>query len=299
MANDLRGQAEALSQTKYADDLNALARWYSTVLDALPEQMQGTTEAERKELQKRLEQAERETRQLSHSAPTACAGSLNDMASAAQNAARRLGSPQAQGQRLPRAQVSLPGARPPALCAAVAPTIAAYLVPAAVPGTLVASATSPDSTAEQAGRFHQNRILIGKLVDGGVYLAGEQGPTNSLHRAARCNEIGQQLATEMADAAEHHEGARVANLGKHLESLLEGGVAANLSTAHGQVKNGVISENDLQKVRQVTAEFLDGLKGQLEVVQDKAEAEQVQAALGAIARSREQVEKALEDSRRP
>jgi hypothetical protein len=295
-ADDLHAQAGLLCRMKYADDLGELARWYRQVVEKLPQQAQGLTNGDPEKLARHLDEADHATRKLVASAPPDCVPPLRDMAAAARDAAGQLRSPQARGSQLPRTRAALPGAQSPVLCAG-APVLTASLVPAAVPGTVLASAgpgASPDAAKELAQRFQKNRNLLAELVKEAVRLADLPGDQNALKRASHCSKIAEQLADAMKQAAgAEHQGARVKELANHLELVLQGGVAHNLSEAHAQIPKGVFSENDLHGVWDQTAKVLGKAEEQLQTGPD-AQDDNTKAALNALEQGREQVRKALQ-----
>jgi hypothetical protein len=302
MANDLQAHAEPLCRQEYADDLAELAGWYKQVVAALPLQARGLANGDPEKLARRLEQSGRDTEELARNVPAPCAGSLHDMASAAQDAARRLAGPEAQSQGLRRARVILPQGAPPVCCADVTPVVAAYLVPSIEPGTVFASAargSSPDVAAEQAQRFRQNRSLLRKLVEEAVCLADLSGDQHALDRASHCNEIAEKFADEMRAAAAEQQGTRIVDLSKFLKSLLQDGVASNLSTARTQVERANVSPGNLQDVRNKTTEFVKDLDRTLQDPQNGLDSGSVSAILAAVHQGQDAVKKASEEGKQP
>jgi hypothetical protein len=294
-AEDVHAQAGLLCRMKCADDLAELASWYRQVVEKLPQQAQGVATGDSESIVQRLSQAENESRKLVAGAPPDCAAPLRDMASAAREAAGRLRSAEVRAGQPSRARAALPAA-PPVLCAG-APVLTASLVPAAGPGPLFATAApggSTDSAAELAQRFRKNINLLRTLVKEAVLLADLPGDQCALKRAKCCNAIVEKFAEEINGAAVEQQGARVADLGKFLKSVLQDGVATNLSAARQQLPQGKVSMNDLKDVESATESYLGTLPDGLRGMQDPREVQYARSALAAIQEGREQVHKVLQ-----
>jgi hypothetical protein len=164
-------------------------------------------------------------------------------------------------------------------------------LPLAILATLAwADEPSPRSAVEQARQWQRNRELVKVLVDSGLHLAGED---DVLERASQCAGVASQLAGEIRQAARQREGGRVAELGQHLQALLEQGVAANLTRAREAAPNGTSLERQLKKLQEQTASVVGPLEDELQRSVDAETREDVQRALKALRTGRTGVEKAL------
>jgi hypothetical protein len=281
LAEELRRQAEPLAAAGSAEDLHALSGWYRQVVrEGVVTLGPDASAPDRRKVADRLDLARDESERLARESPEDCATDLREMATTAGNASLSL-QPDARSFRPGREApptLSLVGGRGP--------------FPACVPAVVLASvarAQPPAASltrAEQAKHFHQNRGLIEKLVSGGLCLAGEE---NALKRAACCNGIAQTMADEIRHAAEEREGSRVAELGKHLQSLLKRGVAENLTTARIHIPSGSAEEKELEKVRTETEGFIKPLQD----VIGAADADDIRSAHSAVSDGLESVKKAV------
>jgi hypothetical protein len=259
LARELQGQSEPLAREGTADNLEDLARWYGQVLhEGIVPVGRSTEEAElRQRIASQLEAAGASTAQLALRVREDRRPPLQSMAEAAQATCRSLRGEKAHLLR------PLPQPSPSGLTLTGGRTAVPACIPASVLAAL-AQAGSPAaslSPGEQARRFQRNRDLIEKLVDGGVRLAQEENP---LRRAACCNGLAQSVADAMRQAAGDQEGARVAELGEHLKSLLTIGVAPNLGSARALIPSGSAEEEELQKVKVQTADYMMSLEADLQ-----------------------------------
>jgi hypothetical protein len=282
LADDLQGQTDALARPDLVEDLKALAGWYKDVVQkaGAVALRQDVSAEQRRALASQLEEERGKMELLARDVSEGCRLPLRDMATAAGDVSRSL-QPDAQSFR--------PGRNGPA---ALARTSGGGPLPGCFPAVVLASVARaqppavPLVPAERARRFQQNRGLIGKLVTGGLSLAGEENP---LKRAVCCNGIAESMADEMRDAAERRERDRVAELGKHLQSLLKGGVADNLSKARTSIPSGSAEEKELEKVRTDT----EGFVKPLQQVIHAADADDIQGTSTAVRDGLESVEKAV------
>jgi hypothetical protein len=113
----------------------------------------------------------------------------------------------------------------------------------------LASADELNSDTPDLARVWQaqrNQALIQKLVEGGLSLAKADNP---LERARQCNELATGLVHEIREAADDHDGDRAVELGRHLQDVLQNGVAANLDKERDQVPHGSTRETEMNMVR--------------------------------------------------
>ena len=120
----------------------------------------------------------------------------------------------------------------------------------------LASANEPNSDTPDLGRVWQaqrNQKLVQELVDGGLHLANSD---DHLKRAQYCNELATNLAEEIRQAADDHDGDRAVELGRHLQDMLQNGVAANLDKERKQVPRGSTRETEINTVRGQSGDIL-------------------------------------------
>jgi hypothetical protein len=287
LAGDLQEQTGPLAAAGSAEDLDALARWYAQVVSKGVVPLAGNAPAaDREAVAEGLEDARGKSVMLAERVSEERARPLQALAKAAgeASAALRGGAPRAS-RRAPE-----PGRWQPAFAGLA---VRHGALPASMPAVLFAgiargsSATDTASPAEQASRFHRNRSLLEILVQGGVSLAREE---KAVERAKCCNGLAENLAEEMRVAAGAREGARVAELGDHLLSLLKHGVADNLGDARVKIPPGSAEEQELDKVKKLTESFMNSLEADLQGADDVTE---VRTTHDQIRAWKESVEKAL------
>jgi hypothetical protein len=124
-------------------------------------------------------------------------------------------------------------------------------------------ADEPASVRVSDARIRQlerNQALLEKFVQGGVDLA-KAG--DRLKRADYCHDLVKSLAAEIKQAAKDHDGDRALELGRHLQDLLERGVAGNLSKESRQIPSGSTYRKSLETVRNQTCQTIDELEEDL------------------------------------
>jgi hypothetical protein len=114
----------------------------------------------------------------------------------------------------------------------------------------VSNPAPPSSATERARELHRNRVLIKKVVNGGLLLAKEEDPFD---RARRCNDIADGLAHDLELAADDGDGMRVGQLAFHYHRLMEKGVATNLTAARRKTPVGSTGERKLDDFRRESA----------------------------------------------
>jgi hypothetical protein len=141
-------------------------------------------------------------------------------------------------------------------------------------------------TADRVRQFRRDQELITTLVDGAIEMAGANDP---LERAAECNKLADRLAGEIRRAGVEKDDARVAELGRHLRDMLEGGVAGNLAEARGRIARGSAGERKLLEFSKVVQRMEEDL-GQLAGIEERT----MRPALQAVRQGRAEVEKAIQ-----
>src|SRR5439155_9001787 len=130
----------------------------------------------------------------------------------------------------------------------------------------LASADEPSAAPADLSRVWQvqrNQALVQELVEGGLNLARTE---DHLQRARYCNELATNLADEIRQAADDHDGDRAIELGRHLQDVLQNGVAANLNKERAQVPHGSTRETEMNSVRIQTGDITDHLLKELDQI---------------------------------
>jgi hypothetical protein len=138
--------------------------------------------------------------------------------------------------------------------------------------------------------LQRDQELIETLVDSGLALAGQDDP---LERAAQCNKLADSLAKEIRHAGVDRDGARVAELGRHLRVVLESGVADNLRVARSAIARGSPRERTLLEF----STLVKDVEAQLRQV-PHTEARQMDPALDAARQGLKEVENAIQGKKK-
>lgn len=155
--------------------------------------------------------------------------------------------------------------------------------------THTAHSQTPIQDAE-AARFHRNLALIEALVESSLKQLNTEEP---LARAEACVEAARPFLLEVQAAVEQRDPARTAELGRHLQDMLERGVVANLRAARQQIPRGSAEEPRLRQVikRAITvSETFSAALRDLPVSEDAAE---IRPVLEEILHKQPALEKAL------
>jgi hypothetical protein len=133
------------------------------------------------------------------------------------------------------------------------------VVTAAVLAAIVgAQGPRAPSPAQRGELFKKNRPVIEKLID--QTLDSARTPNDYVKRANSYYPVLYKFNTEIAQANRDHDGARVDELSRHLETLLDRGLAPTLVRAREQVENGTGNE-DYRKVKEDLLAQVDALLG--------------------------------------
>ncbi|HEV3145121.1 MAG TPA: hypothetical protein VGZ47_14625 [Gemmataceae bacterium] len=151
--------------------------------------------------------------------------------------------------------------------------------------------TAKPSLAEQVKMIQRNRELYKIAVYNGLTQAEKFDP---LERAHVSTELAKEFGAEMRKAAEHHDSARVVELGQHLNRVVDQGVAANLSLARKNIKVGSKSEEALRDRRDKALEDLKSLEESIRQNLGPDNSKEVESILKGIREGRTKVEKAAE-----
>jgi hypothetical protein len=121
-----------------------------------------------------------------------------------------------------------------------------------------AQGPAPTLTAEQRARlFKSNRMLLENMVNHGIAMAEADNP---LQRADECRKTASTLARSLGRAAEDQDPERVVELAGLFGEVIRDGLVPNLDAAQANIAPGDPREAQLQKLRERTAEEIDGLK---------------------------------------
>ena len=152
------------------------------------------------------------------------------------------------------------------------------------------AAHSPPNPDDEAARFHRNLTLIEALVDSSLKQLNAEDP---LPRAEACVEAASRFLLEVQAAVEAGDTARTAELGRHLQDMLERGVAANLRAARQQIPSGSAEEPRLRQVGRQAATVCETFSASLRDLPANEDVAEVRAGLDEILRKQPDLEKAL------
>jgi len=109
---------------------------------------------------------------------------------------------------------------------------------------------------QRAELFKKNRMVIEKLVD--HTLESSRDRNDNVKVAKSYYAILYQFSTDIAEAARNRDTARVEELTRHLETILDKGLAPTLVEARKQVENGTGNE-EYRKVKDDLLAQVDAL----------------------------------------
>jgi hypothetical protein len=148
------------------------------------------------------------------------------------------------------------------------------------------------SAADKAKAFKCNRKLVETMVESGILLASEESP---LKRAEHCNVIARCLADEIGRAALAHEGSRAQELGGHLHTMLQDGVAGNLRRANAVP----LTSPGQDELKRIHKDVRDLTQSVLKLTPDDDETrEQLQQVRKSVEEGRREVESILHSLRK-
>lgn len=125
----------------------------------------------------------------------------------------------------------------------------------------VVGAQGPKSgltAAQQQQLFQRNRLMIQTLVDGTVDMSNQSG--DYIHRAKTYRKVIVEFQRELGSAADSSDAVRIAELGKHLDTLMRQGLAPSLKAAQQQIGPKGTGKQDLLDIRDRTLELVDWLQ---------------------------------------
>jgi hypothetical protein len=174
---------------------------------------------------------------------------------------------------------------------AASPRLSSVLMVVIASGGLALGQTDDSASSPEPQRFRQrelNQGLVKALVKGGLRLAAETDP---LKRADCCTELVSSFVTDIQQAAKARQDSRADELGDHLCSLLQRGVANNLKAARNRTRPpmGSMLEKEIDRVRDKTfmaTKGLDDLLGR----PDRNELKEVLAGVERAAKAPDQAD---------
>jgi hypothetical protein len=132
---------------------------------------------------------------------------------------------------------------------------------AALLAAVVGAQGSKDPTpAQRTKLFEKNRLVIEVLVKQTVESA--KTPNNHVSQAKTYYDVLYKFNTEIAAANSAHDAARVEELTRHLQTLLDKGLARTLVAARAQVAEGTGVDEYRQAKKELVAQ-VDALLGVL------------------------------------
>ncbi len=153
-----------------------------------------------------------------------------------------------------------------------------------------AAHSPPPDPEDEGARFRRNLALLEALVQSSVKQVQAVEP---LPQAEACAEAARPFLTEIQAAAEQGDAARVAELGRHLQDLLERGVAANLRAARRQIPNGSAEEPRLLRAFRDAVSVCESFSASLRELPADDDAAEIRTALEEILRKQPGLEKML------
>lgn len=115
------------------------------------------------------------------------------------------------------------------------------------------------TASQQQQLFQRNRAMIQTLVDSSVDMSSTQA-SDPVGRAKTYKRVILQFQQELGSAADSSDAKRIAELGKHLDTLMRQGLAPSLRTAHQQIGKNGTGRQDLLDLRDRTIELVDWLQ---------------------------------------
>jgi len=156
-------------------------------------------------------------------------------------------------------------------------TVVAAALLAAIVGAQGPKGPSP---AQRGELFKKDRLVIENLVD--QTLKSAHTPGDYVKRAESYYPVLLNFNQEIGKASDQHDAARVEELTRHLETLLDKGLAPTLVRARVQVENGTGNE-EYRKVKSYLLAQVDALLGIL------AESPATKASLEGVKRKLDEI----------
>jgi hypothetical protein len=114
------------------------------------------------------------------------------------------------------------------------------------------------TAAQQQQLFQRNRAMIQTLVDSSVEISNQSN--DYLKRSEAYRKVIMEFQRELGNAADGSDAARIAELGKHLDTVMRQGLAPNLKRAHDQIGPNGTGSKELRDIRDRTVGLVDWLQ---------------------------------------
>ena len=112
--------------------------------------------------------------------------------------------------------------------------------------------------AQQQQLFQRNRAMIQTLVDSSVEITAQSG--DYVQRSKSYRKVIMEFQKELNDAADGSDATRIAELGKHLDTVMRRGLAPSLQRAVDQEGPNGTRRKDLDEIRDRTVELVEWLQ---------------------------------------
>ena len=114
------------------------------------------------------------------------------------------------------------------------------------------------TAAQQHQMFQRNRVMIQTLVDSSVEISAMSG--DYLQRSRSYRKVIMKFENELTDAANGNDAGRIAEIGKHLNTVMRQGLAPSLQAAVRQVGADGTGQKDLREIRDRSVELVEWLQ---------------------------------------
>jgi hypothetical protein len=114
------------------------------------------------------------------------------------------------------------------------------------------------TAAEQSKLFQRNRSMIQSLVRSSIDISASRD--DFLKRSKTYEKVLEQFHEEIVRSANEEDAGRVAELGKHLSSVIEKGLTPNLKDAARQIGQNGTNWDKLKGLQLQTVDTLESLQ---------------------------------------
>ena len=135
------------------------------------------------------------------------------------------------------------------------------LIVAALAALVSAQGSKPGLTASQQQQlFQKNWAMIQMLVDSSLEISSQSG--DYIHRSRSYRKVIMEFQKELVTSANGTDARRVAEIGKHLDTVMRQGLAPSLQAAQRQIGPDGTGRKDLEEIRDYTLELVEWLQDQ-------------------------------------
>lgn len=135
------------------------------------------------------------------------------------------------------------------------------LIVVALAALTSAQGSKPGLTASQQQQlFQKNRTMIQMLVDSSLEISDKSG--SYIDRSRSYRKVIMEFQKELVTSANGSDAGRVAEIGKHLDTVMRQGLAPSLQAAHRQIGPKGTGREDLVEIRDYTLELVEWLQEQ-------------------------------------